>query len=255
MFGGYAGHDIIRKTCVIFGNLFKNVVIRRTSMEDGSAVQTLLVPIAYGPRQSYFVRNLENPDLAKKTEISLPRMSFQIVDIEYDPERKINTLQKITSVNPDDPNSFRQTFAPVPYTIYFELYFYAKNSSDVFNFYENILVFFTPSLTVRTKLIPELGINQDIPFSLLSVDTQDNFTEEFIEQRRIIATLKFSAKINLYGPVSKSGIIKHVIIDESIDMNEPFERKLNVMVEPLSANKDDPYTISSNWEDIPPFES
>ena len=46
MLGTYSYHEIFRKTVVAFGTLFNNIELRRST-------ETMKVPLAYGPKQSF----------------------------------------------------------------------------------------------------------------------------------------------------------------------------------------------------------
>ena len=51
---GYFSHGLIRKYVIVFGSLFNDLIIQRNN--NGSRMQTLSVPIAYGPKQKFLVR-------------------------------------------------------------------------------------------------------------------------------------------------------------------------------------------------------
>ena len=46
-----------------------------------------------------------------------------------------------------------------------------------------------------------MDTKRDIPFVLESVDYEDSYQGALTDRRRIIYTLKFTAKIYLYGPI------------------------------------------------------
>ena len=54
-----------------------------------------------------------------------------------------------------------------------------------------------------------MDTKRDIPFILESVDYEDSYTGALTDRRRIIYTIKFTAKIYLYGPITTSAIIKN----------------------------------------------
>ena len=49
MFGTYFYHQTSRKMVVAFGSLFNTIEVRRTNSAD-SVIETLKVPLAYGPK-------------------------------------------------------------------------------------------------------------------------------------------------------------------------------------------------------------
>ena len=55
MFGHTYYHSIIRKYIIMFGTMFNDIDVQRFNTA-GERVQTLRVPIAYGPKEKYLVR-------------------------------------------------------------------------------------------------------------------------------------------------------------------------------------------------------
>lgn len=55
MFAQKYYNGVIRKYVVYFGTLFNNIEIDRVN-RAGDTVQTMKVPISYGPRQKYIIR-------------------------------------------------------------------------------------------------------------------------------------------------------------------------------------------------------
>ena len=102
MLGTYTYHEIIRKTVVGFGTLFNNIEVRRTK---GSRTEVMKVPLAYGPKQKFLARLRQVGDLSTKdaTQITLPRISFEMQGISYDATRKVhlhNTLGTHQAIQP-----------------------------------------------------------------------------------------------------------------------------------------------------------
>ena len=77
MLGTQYYHETIRKVVVAFGTMFNNIsLVRKDS--DGKVVQSMKVPLAYGPRQKFLVRLAEDPNLTKQVAVTLPRIGFEI---------------------------------------------------------------------------------------------------------------------------------------------------------------------------------
>jgi len=197
----------MRKCIIAFGNLFNNIEIDRLN-PNGSINKTIRVPLAYAPRQKFLARIDQLPNAEERNvQITLPRMSFELVRVQYDPSRKIGTTQQnryVTSSN----NILTTQYAPVPYNIVLNLYIYSKNSDDALQIVEQILPYFNPDFNLTIKAVPALNIKHDIPVILDSVDFNDNYDGEFTERRAIIWTLSFTMKTNFYGPSSKQGVIR-----------------------------------------------
>ena len=89
----YFYHETLRKTVVAFGSLFNDIQVTRTN-SSGAAVQSLKVPLAYGPKQKFIARLEQEPTLPSTTALSLPRIGFEIHAFDYDPSRKLNRIIK-----------------------------------------------------------------------------------------------------------------------------------------------------------------
>ena len=76
-----------------FSSLFNNLNVVRHDAA-GKVMSTVRVPLAYAPRDKFLQRIRENADLENdtKTAVQLPRMSFEVVNFAFDPERKAVVL-------------------------------------------------------------------------------------------------------------------------------------------------------------------
>jgi hypothetical protein len=196
---------IIRKLVVGFGNLFKDITLVRYN-PDLSEAERVLVPIVYATKEFYVRRLEDDPDLSKKIQVALPRMSFEMSGLTYDASRKQNTNFK----------QFAKTTAgvvsqynPVPYNFDFNLYIYVRNVEDGTQLIEHILPYFTPDYTIKLNLIPEMGITKEVPI-ILNSSTADIMYEgdKESETRMIIWTLNFTVKGFIFGKISEAGLIK-----------------------------------------------
>ena len=77
MLGNTFYHETIRKCVIGFGTLFNDIHITRTD-SSGNVVQSMKVPLAFGPKQKFLVRLREDPSISKTVAITLPRIGFQI---------------------------------------------------------------------------------------------------------------------------------------------------------------------------------
>jgi hypothetical protein len=196
MFGHTFYHNTIRKYVILFGTLFNDIHINRVDNSQG-VTRTIKVPISYGPKEKMLARLDADPDL-KRPAIVLPRMSFELTDLNYGPTRKLNTLGKMVGV--DQANLTKYQYNPVPYDLNFILSIAVKNVDDGTRILEQILPFFTPSWNSTVDLIPELGIILDIPIVLNAVSSEDSYEGNFEERRSIVWTLSFTMKGYIFGP-------------------------------------------------------
>ena len=236
MLGTYSYHEIFRKTVVAFGTLFNNIELRRTN-------EVMKVPLAYGPKQKFLARLDQNPDPTnKRVQITLPRISFEINGIQYDPSRKVSPTQKIKFAKDVDEN--KNVFMPVPYNLSFELAIISKNQEDGMQILEQILPFFQPHYNLSVKLVPDVDETKDVPVVLTNVYYEDTYEGDFSSRRAIIYTLQFTVKTYLYGPVTDAKTIKKVITDmyTKVDTaSAPREVRYTIQPDPVSADADDDF--------------
>lgn len=201
--------SLIRKYIITFGTLFNNIYITRTD-KNGNVTLLERVPITYGPKDKMLTRVVQDPNIDRPTATyPLPMMSFEMTGFDYDGSRKLQTVNRSATNDPDDKSNRRYQYNPVPYNIGFELNILVKNAEDGTKIVEQILPYFTPDWTVTANIIPEMGIKQDIPIILNRVSLDDVYDGEFTTRRSMIWTLDFTLKGYLYGPVKTTRVIKY----------------------------------------------
>ena len=243
MLGTQFYHETIRKVIVSFGTMFNNInLVRKDS--SGNISQSMKVPLAYGPREKFLVRLREDADLSKTVAITLPRIGFEIANLSYDPNRKLNRVQKFKKVKGSKASQLDTQFMPVPYNIDIELYVIAKQSDDALQIVEQILPYFQPDYTFTINDQPDMGIKRDVPIILNSIAYEDEYQGDFTTRRALIYTLSFTAKFYLYGPVTSSKVIKTVQVDQYTDLQDTSpkrEQRYKVTPKPESADSDDDF--------------
>jgi hypothetical protein len=185
-----------------FGNLFNEITLVRYN-PDFSEAQRMIVPIIYAPKETYVTRLETDPNLNKKTQITLPRMSFELMGFNYDTTRKLNTNIK----------NFAQTstglvsqYNPVPYNFDFNLYLYVRNIEDGTQIIEHVLSYFTPDYTMKLNMIPEMGIVKEVPVVLNSTSQDIDYEGNYERDTRVIIwTLNFTVKGHIFGKITDTG--------------------------------------------------
>ena len=249
MLGTYYYHEIIRKTIISFGTLFNQIYIRHKDAND-SDYSEMRVPLAYGPTQKFLARLEQQADLNKPVQITLPRMSFEMISIKYDPSRKSGVTQTFKA---SDGQSLKKVFMPVPYNIGFELNVLTKLNDDALQIVEQILPYFQPAFTLTVDLVDSIGEKRDIPVVLENVSFQDDYEGDFSTRRSLIYTFQFTAKTYLFGPIAAStdGLIKKVQVDTytSTDVaSAKREMRYTVEPDPIDAEPDDDFGFNDNWD-------
>jgi hypothetical protein len=216
-------HFTMRKVVASFGSLFANIFVVKRD-KDGKEVERAKVPLAYGPAERYIVRNQEDPELSRNYALKLPRMSFEIKSLEYDSNRKLNTLRKNIQPLPEDPTTVVRQYQGVPYKMTIELSIISKFIDDSNQIIEQILPWFTPAYTVTIRSIPGMNFLDDVAITLNSLNLQDNYEDDWTTRRDVIWTLSFDLKVMFYGPTKQSPVIQRAIQDiyaANGDLNDP----------------------------------
>lgn len=208
MFGHTYYHGTIRKYVVLFGTLFNDIYITRPDPTHNRNL-TVKVPVNYGPKDKVLARLTADPNLDRMPSIQLPRISFQINDLTYAADRKLNTIGKKYKQDISNADNLKYLYNPVPYDIRFSMSVITKNADDATRIVEQILPFFTPEWTTTVQLIPELDIILDIPIILNDVNVNDSYEGSFEDKSRVLTwDFVFTLKGYLFGPVRKNGVIK-----------------------------------------------
>ena len=181
----YFYHEILRKTVVSFGTLFNNISIKHKN-NSGDIVSEIKVPLAYGPTQKFLARLEQSPDLNKPVQMTLPRMSFEFIGLNYDAQRKVTTTQTFITSSTSNKTQEKKSYMPVPYNMEFELSIMTKLNDDMLQIIEQILPFFQPSYNLSVNLVEEIGEKRDIPIILGSITMNDDYEGDFTTRRALI---------------------------------------------------------------------
>ncbi len=252
MNGKFYYHEIIRRTSAAFGTMFNNIYIRHQDGEDED-FSYIKVPIAYGPIQKFLSRVEQKPDLRNRVAITLPRISFEVGQLNYDSSRKSSTLQTFNTTSGPN-NTPRQLYMPVPYNLPFELTIATKYTDDMFQIIEQILPFFRPEFNLTVNLSSTIGEMRDVPLVLQNISPfQNEYEGNFDSRTFITTTLNFVAKIFFYGPIDtddNGNIIKKVQVDYYTDVNRiNASRQRRYIATPRATtdyNQDQTTTISQD---------
>ena len=211
----YFYNGVIRKYIIMFGSMFNDMRVVRTD-SSGNVVQTIGVPIAYGPKEKWLERINADPGLDREVAIQLPRIGFELTSMAYNPNRALNKMHRNTNIGSSE-NYVRAQYTPVPYDFNISLYAFFANNEDAMQVVEQIIPFFRPEWTQSLKLIPEIGDYYDIPTVLNDMSIEDTYENDFATRRAIIYTFNFTIKGYVFGPVSNKGVIKRTVLDFAIN--------------------------------------
>jgi len=234
-FVNYFYNATTKKYIALFGTTFNKISIIRDDPNTGDSVQRMIVPISYGPYQKFLARVNQDPEINRKTAITLPRMAFEITNMEYDGSRKINSTRRISGQShSDDKKSFQ--YVGVPYNLNFTLSIMTKYAEDGTQILEQIIPFFKPEWTYTVKLIDNID-PIDIPIVLNSVSMDDLYEADFETRRSLLWTLTFTMKAWYFGPQRESSVIKFIDVRTHTKVTADAEPEMQFTIQPgLTAN-------------------
>jgi hypothetical protein len=254
---GYFYHETLAKVTKAFGSLFNGIYVSR--MASGKETERILVPINLAHRHAYIARPEIQPDLEHKvyTETVFPRMAYEMVGLQYEAARKLNTIHR-RSTDSSIASEKKANWQSVPYSVDFLLTIVGKHMTDANQILEQILPYYTPALTVQINALPEMGYLENIPVELTGIQFSDNYQEQLDEVDRVIKyELNFIAHCQFYGPVTGSKIIKSVQVDISSPVDftptnmdkAPLLERGTWATNPPDAEPGDEFTVTETWYD------
>jgi hypothetical protein len=249
MFGSHFYHKRVRTAVSVFGSMFNNLHVLRTN-SAGEVMSQVKVPLSYAPKRN-FISRLEEMNKGEQAErrvaIKLPRMSFEITNMQYDATRQLPKMNNISQAVTDSITTRQRIYTATPYTISFQLNIYAKSQDDALQIVEQVLPYFAPQYTVTIKPFADIpNLTEDVPVTLSGVTFSDDF-EGAVEQRRtIIYTLDFEMKIALYGPDNTGKVIRDVrnnffLQETGLADSDIYLNTLKVTPDPSTVNADSDY--------------
>ena len=155
----------------------------------------------------------QEADLNKPVSITLPRMSFEFLGLQYDPTRKSTQTQAIINQTPDG-TKVKKNYLPVPYNMRFELSIMTKLNDDMLQIIEQILPYFQPAYQLPINFLGNLKEKRDVAINLDNITMEDDYEGNFDTRRALIYTLSFTAKTTLFGPITDvtGDVIKKVAV-------------------------------------------
>jgi hypothetical protein len=209
----YFYHGTIRKVVVAFASMFNDIYVSRKD-ENGVETERFKVPVAYGPQQK-FLRRLDRIGESFDTnqirlETYLPRIGFEITNLQYDSARKLNTIQQTAAYYAGDRSQLTRRYERVPYNMTLSVSIMSKTMDDALQIVEQILPYFGPEYTFTIKAVNPTDQDVDVPvvFSSASLsDGDDGSYGDYSTRKITLANLQFVAKVYLYGPVNRQKVI------------------------------------------------
>lgn len=249
MFGDHFYHATMRKSVAVFGTLFNNLrVIRKAA--DGSVLNQVRVPLAYGPKQKFLARLDQETGFDAPMAIKLPRMAFEMTSLTIDTAQKMPKRNKIVELHASDVTKKKTIKHWTSYDIGMSLYIMAKNQDDGLQIVEQILPYFTPEYNVTITPVDGFTHKQDVAVILGGVNIDDQYEGDFTERRVLIYQLDFVMKMKFYGPTGDQGVIREINIDFKDKGNvSDIMEQMDITINPTTADEDDNYTVVTTIKD------
>lgn len=245
MFGNHFYHSTMRKAVAVFGTIFNNINVIRTK-SDGTVLNQVKVPLAYGPKQKFLARLDGTSGTDASMAVKMPRMAFEITSLELDSTQKLGKRNTITEAHASDVTKKKTIKHQVAYNINMSLFVMAKNQDDGLQVVEQILPYFQPEYTVTISPVTGFDYKQDVPIVLTGVTISDDYEGDFLTRRALIYQLDFTMKMKFFGPTGNQGVIREVNIDFNGDSGgAEILENMDFTITPSNADEDDNYTVTT----------
>lgn len=222
-------HQLIWKYCVVFGTFFNDLYIQRGDATTPN-IQKFKVPIEFGPREKFLAMTSAKPTDEKKRAGQLPRMSYEMTGMSFDPTRKLGRLNHIATQN-------SLMLRGAPWNINFRLSIMTKNLLDATKIVEQVLFMFQPDYTVDVKLIKGMDHIDRISTDFIGVSHQDEYEGDFVRLRKTIWEVDFTMKAWLYGPVDDQGkLIKKIDLTYHGSLNKDSSYEETIIIPGLTVD-------------------
>lgn len=219
-------HRVTRKMVVAFGTLFNNIRLVRYNKAGTQEIERINVPLQYAQKEKFYQRITQDPELTKEVQITLPRMSFELTSISYDPLRKRNLFAESYSA---ESSTTVKSIRTTPYNFEFELNIYVRNTEDGTQIVEQILPYFNPDYNLTLDIIGLSDQKVDVPFILQNISYQVDDVGTGDTTRVLVWTLTFTAKGYMFGPIVSRDVIRKVTANTYNSIYEFDNRRSMVM--------------------------
>lgn len=255
MFSGHFYNRRVVKATAVFGSLFNEI---RIVQRDGSGSwNQMRVPLSYGPKRKFLERIAQmedGEDAERRLAIKLPRMSFEMTNFAYDPNRQLPKTNHYKRAS-TDPERMGKFYVGTPYILSWQLAVYGKRQDDCLQVVEQILPYFNPEYSINIKPYDGIdSISDDVMITLTGVNISDDYEGAMEDRRAIVYTLDFDMKVNFYGPKPESGsedkiirkvktALRHYEARTSGNDSDGFIEGLLVEPDPINVSPDSDFSL------------
>lgn len=230
--------DQIRNHIVLFAVAFRNIVIQRNGKD-------IRVPVSFANKERFFGKinsQLHSPDprdnKRANVETVLPRISFNITNMQYKPEMKTPSTNTKTFEQPD--GTVTAQFVPAPYEVQVEMSVYTRYEEDMLRIMEQIVPFFQPHITLQMETeieYPHIR-HRDVHITLNNIQPEQDLYGTFEERRTLVWNYDFTmSPVYIYPPhLDGIGKITKILLDfatgtEDVPVKEYDEAQREVVLD------------------------
>ena len=209
-------NSAIRTTAVIFGAIFSNIFVRNYNKNGTISDKKTLVPIAYQAKEHYGLwleQEMRLPQGNIEINTKLPRMSFEMLGLTRDEEKKTNPNGPGFSKTISCSGKTMRSRSPIPYIFDYQLTIWCKQMDDSIQILDQIIPMFVPELSIKVRESKKLKLYNDIKIVLNSINKNDNYSAGFDENRMITWDLSFQVHADIMPEPEESSVIQTVIAD------------------------------------------
>lgn len=208
----YFGFNILRKLDVTLGTLINNVKVQRYDA-NGTPHELIRVPLEWSAKPKTLQRAVGDPDIDKKTAITLPRMGYYRTGMSYDSGRAMRASERFfVEVDSANTGKIREQLTPSPWNIKYSVWWGAEYQSDANKIAEQVLPFFKPHFPTTIEIVPDQP-TVDIPWIMQSVNWMDSYEGDPNQRRSIIWEMELLCQAYLFGPIRSHPVIKFAKVD------------------------------------------
>ena len=205
-------NDSIAILTIGIGSLFSGIEVHRN---DKGVFKVIKVPLMFAGKSHWYQKQFKNLVDVENISKVLPQMSFQLTNLQYDPDRQTNKFEKIkiNQIESSPLYHFAKKWLQtrIPYIFTFTLSIQVKFFTDLNQILEQVLPYFPAGArNLHIKEIPILDVHNTVRVVMqgqspeITVDFAEN------EDRLIQYEITFDVYSNLYPPYKTSEIIKEV---------------------------------------------
>ena len=197
--GTHSYNQSIRFYNAVFMEVFNDIYLKRLN-------KNIKVPIEWTDKRKEEVLKDENPGGAYSKNISLPRMSFRLTNMQFAAYRNKNKNLTISG----NGNS---TFNRKPFDFTYDLHIKTKNMVDLYEILEQIHIQFDPYLELNVIDNEDMNINSNIAIDMVTSGLDTLSEGIYAEESNVETTMTFTLKGYLYYGKQESKVIKKIILN------------------------------------------